>query len=205
MATEQGAFVAFYAKNQNKSLNERRSICIKHRKIMKSHFFLMMAALLPCVVAAPLPEKAELLASNTVVAQYVGTESRPCYGRTMLCPDRCGHAVSVAKFRVLNNEAYEKPGKYGDDKAAEGNMILVDAKNDVPGQSEDMLEQIANLKPGQIVRLTQKHYYAEMDGVHMPIRPVTQLDVLKDGACEEILPEPKDPANHDHEVMPLPL
>lgn len=172
---------------------------------MKSKLFLMMAALLPAVFAAPLPEKAELLASNTVVAQFIGTVERPCHFRTALCPDRCNHAAKVAQFRVLSNEAYEKPGQYGDDKAEAGNMLMVDARADVPGQPDDMRQKLAGLKPGQLVRITQKHYYAEMDGVHAPIRPVTQLEVLNGGACKEIPSIPHDPANHDAEVMPLPL
>ncbi len=183
-----------------------RLIGIKTRvDTMKTKLFLMMAALLPAAVAAPLPEKAELLASNTVVAQYLGTLERPCCFRTALCPDRCNHATKAAQFRVLSNEAYEKPGQYGDDKAAAGNMLVVDARNDVPGQPDDMRQKLSDLKPGQLVRITQKHYYAEVDGVHAPIRPVTQIDVLKNGACEDIPSAPQDPANHDHEVMPLPL
>ena len=172
---------------------------------MKTYIYLMMAAVLPSVFASPLPEKAELLASNTVVAQYVATESRPCYGRTALCPDRCGHALRVAKFRVLSNEAYDKPGKYGDDKAEAGNLLVIDAANDVPGQDESILRKLAGLKPGQVVRIKQNHYYADLGDVLAPIRPVVSLDVLKDGACEEIPSVPQDPANHDHEVMPLPL
>lgn len=172
---------------------------------MKSKLFLMVAALLPSVFAAPLPEKADLLASNTVVAQFLGMQERPCYFRTALCPDRCDHAAKVAQFRVLTNEAYEKPGKYGDDKAAAGNMLVVDARADVPGQSDDMRQKLAGLKPGQLVRITQKHYYGEIDGVHMPMRPITQLEVLNGGACKEIPSIPHDPANHDHEVMTLPL
>ena len=172
---------------------------------MKSKLFLMIAALLPSVVASPLPEKADLLASNTVIAQYVGTVERPCYFRTALCPNRCDHAMKAAKFRVISNEAYEKPGKYGDDKADAGNMMMVEARQDVPGQPEGMLKKLAELKPGQVVRLTQKHYYADLGTVVTPIRPVTELEVLKGGACEEIPPAPKCPGNHDDEVMPLPL
>lgn len=172
---------------------------------MKSKLFLMIAALLPAVFAAPLPEKAELLASNTVVAQFLGMQERPCYFRTALCPDRCDHAMKAAQFRVLSNEAYEKPGQYGDDKAEPGNLLLVDAKNDVPGQPDGMLQKLSDLKPGQLVRLTQQHYYADLGEVQAPIRPVTQLDVLHDGACKDIPAAPHDPANHNHEVMPLPL
>ena len=172
---------------------------------MNAKLFLLMSVLLPAAVASPLPEKADLLASNTVTAQFLGMQERPCYFRTALCPDRCDHAVKAAQFRVLSNEAYEKPGEYGDDKAEAGNMLLVDARNDVPGQPDDMLQKLAELKPGQVVRLTQKHYYADLGEVVMPVRPITELEVLKGGACEEIPSVPRDPANHDHEVMPLPL
>lgn len=160
--------------------------------LMKSKFFLMFAALLPSVVASPLPEKAELLAFNTVTAQYVGSMERPCHFRTALCPDRCDHGVKVAQFRVLSNEAYEKPGKYGDDKAESGNMLMADSRNDVPGQPEGMLQKLGELKPGQLVRLTQKHYYAKLGNVMTPIRPVTELEVLQGGACEEISSVPLD-------------
>ena len=171
---------------------------------MNAKLFLLMSVLLPAAVASPLPEKADLLASNTVTAQFLGMQERPCYFRTALCPDRCDHALKAAQFRVLSNEAYEKPGEYGDDKAEAGNMLLVDARNDVPGQPDDMLQKLAELKPGQVVRLTQKHYYADLGEVVMPVRPITELEVLKGGACEEIPSVPRDPANHDHEVMPLP-
>lgn len=172
---------------------------------MFEKIFLLGVAVLPVVFASPLPEKAELLASNTVVAQYLGAEERPCHFRTALCPDRCDHAMKAAQFRVLANEAYEKPGKYGDDKAEPGNLLMVDARNDVPGQPDDMLQKLANLQPGQLVRLTQKHYYADLGDVQAPIRPVIQLEVLNGGACKDIPSAPHDPANHDHEVMPLPL
>ena len=159
-----------------------------------ARLIVLFAALLPSVVASPLPEKAELLASNTVTAQYVGAMERPCYFRTALCPDRCDHAVKAAQFRVLSNDSYEKPGRYGDDKAEAGNMLMVDARKDVPGQPDGILQKLAELKPGQLVRLTQKHYYADLGNVMTPIRPVTELEVLNNGACEEIPSTPQDAA-----------
>ena len=170
---------------------------------MKSKLFLMLAALLPSVMASPLPEKADLLASNTVVAQYIGTVERACHFRTALCPDRCDHGMKAAQFRVLSNEDYQKPGKYGDDKAAAGNMLMVDARNDVPGQPDGMLQKLAELKPGQLVRLTQKHYYADLGDVMTPVRPVTELEVLQNGACEEIPSSPQDGADMRRRPMPL--
>lgn len=148
--------------------------------------------------ASPLPPKAELLASNTVIAQYLGTRALPCPGRTALCPERCGHAAAVAVFRVLSNEAYDKPGKYGDDKTEPGSELMIDAAADTPGQDAAVTKTLAALTPGDVVRLTQKHYYAEMGGVHMPIRPVTELTVKE--KSQKPLPHlPENP----YPVMPL--
>ena len=143
--------------------------------------YLLLVALVSALSleAAPLPAKADLLASNTVTAQFLGTRRIPCMGRTALCPDRCGHAASVAVFRVLSNEAYSKPGKYGDDKPEPGSEILIDAAADVPGQEAAVLKTLASLTPGDTVRLTQKHYYADMGEVLMPIRPITELKVME--------------------------
>ena len=97
---------------------------MSHKNAMKSLFALvgMVFSLVP-LTASPLPAKAELLASNSVTAQFHGTRRLPCMGRTALCPNRCGHAAAVAVFRVLSNEAYAKPGKYGDDKAEPGSEL----------------------------------------------------------------------------------
>lgn len=166
---------------------------------MKSLFAIvaLVSTLIP-LSAAPLPAKAELLATNTVTAQYLGTRALPCMGRTALCPDRCGHAAVVAVFRVLSNEAYDKPGKYGDDKAEPGAELMIDAAADTPGQDAAVPETLAALTPGDVVRLTQKHYYADMGGVHMPIRPVTELSVMEK-AQEPLPPLPENP----YPVMPI--
>ncbi len=160
-------------------------------------FVVTAAAVLP-LSAAPLPAKADLLASNTVTAQYLGARRLPCMGRTALCPNRCGHAASVAVFRVISNEAYAKPGKYGDDKAEPGAEILIDAKADVPGQDAAVLKTLAALTPGDKVKLTQKHYYADFGDVLMPIRPVTEL-TLTEKTATPLPPLPENP----YPVMPI--
>lgn len=129
-------------------------------------------------VASPLPP-ADLLAANTVVAEYMGTVHQPCRFRTALCPDRCDHAAELARFRVIRNESYEQPGKYGDDKAEQDSVLLVDAVKDVPGQDDATVHRlISELKPGDQVRLTISHYYVRDKGMHYPVRPVTQMEKL---------------------------
>ncbi len=160
------------------------------------------ALLVPTLFAAPMPPKADLLASNTVVATYMGTQERPCMFRTALCPDRCNHASKVAMFRVTANESYTKPGKYGDDKAEPGSILMIDVKNDTPGQSEEVKNLISSLSAGDKVRMTQDHYYGDFGEVSEPFRPVTKIERLPQDKKEVVPAAPAAPAG-DYGVMPI--
>lgn len=120
-----------------------------------------------------------MLASNTVVAKYMGVRDIPCRFMTADCPDRCGHARKVALLHVISNEHYSKLSEYGDAKAEAQNVLMVDINNDVPGQPKTVLEHVRNLKDGELVRLTLCHYYAEIDNAHIPIRPVIRMETLQ--------------------------
>ena len=126
----------------------------------------------PLVMSSPLPQPAELLATNTVIAVYEKTVDRPCMHLTSLCPDRCNHAKKLATFRVITNENYKRTGKYGDDKSEPGSLVYVDMLHDEPGQSENVRKLIAELKPGDAVRITVDHYYVT-GNCKYPVRPVT--------------------------------
>ena len=147
---------------------------------------LLSAALVACdagngkvdEVAATLPEKADLLASNTVVAKYLQTVEQPCRFMTALCPDRCDHATRLAQFEVLANEHYEHPGKYGDEKMEPGSVAMVDVKKEVLGQSPEVAKIISGLHPGDKVRLTIRHYYVQQGQGQFPVRPVVSLQKM---------------------------
>ncbi len=159
--------------------------------------------LAPSVVAAPLAGPAEELASNTVTAVYEKTVERPCHFRTADCPDKCDHAVKFARFRVIANEAYSKPGEYGDDKAEPGTSVAVDMKGEVEGQDPAVQELVKSLKPGDAVRMTLKHYYVKANNCHYPVRPVTEIKRIE---APKQMPEKKDcPLDHAEEIMPLSL
>ena len=160
------------------------------------------AMLMPALFAAPMPAKADLLATNTVVATYLGTKERPCMFRTALCPDRCNHGAKVAMFRVTANENYAKPGKYGDDKAEPGSLLMIDVKNDTPGQSDEVKALIAGLTVGDKVRMTQDHYYGDFGQVVEPFRPVTKIEKLQQEKKDLVPALPEAPAG-DYGVMPI--
>ena len=139
-----------------------------------------LALCAPVLSASPLPQQAEKLASNTVVAHFLDLQEIPCRHLTADCPDNCDHATKVARFRVRINESYEKTGQYGDDKIAAGSIMMVDVKKPTPGQDDAaFFALIDTLKPGDTVRLTQTHYYGEIDGCLTPFRPITAAEKVE--------------------------
>ena len=147
---------------------------------MKKLLPFVMAAMAPSLFATPLPEKADLLATNTVIARLDGFTDIPCRFMTADCPDKCDHATKVANFTVLVNENYAQPGKYGDDKAEVGSVVMVDIKKPTPGQDDrHVFEMMDVLKPGDVVRLTQDHYYVNTERAAYPVRPVTKLEKVE--------------------------
>lgn len=151
------------------------------------------------IMAAPLPEHSDLLATNTVVAVYEKTVDRPCRHLTSLCPDRCNHAKKLATFRVVVNENYEHPGQYGDDKSEPGSVVYVDMLHDEPGQDESVRKLISELKPGDAVRIRIDHYYVNGDSCKYPVRPVTLIERVEKPAN---IPPAKD-KEPIMEIMPL--
>ncbi len=147
---------------------------------MKKLLPMMFAAMAPSLFASPMPEKAELLATNTVIARFDGYTDIPCRFMTADCPDKCDHATKVANFTVLSNEHYAKPGKYGDDKAEVGTVVMVDIKKPTPGQNDRyVFDFVDTLQPGDTVCLTQDHYYVNTESAAYPVRPVTKMEKVQ--------------------------
>lgn len=141
---------------------------------MKMILIAILAGLSAC--ASPLPDQADLLAANTVLARYEGTQFHPCRHMTALCPDRCDHAATLAHFRVLHNEHYQKLGQYGDEKMGEGETVMVDVLKDTPGQDASVAALISRLKPGDTVLMTIHHYYVQVEHSFFPVRPVVKIE-----------------------------
>lgn len=133
-----------------------------------------LLALLAVLTALPAQAgqgSAEVLSSHRTKAVYEGTRHLPCYFKTALCPDRCGHARNVAVFRVTEYVAYEKPGEYGDPKATEFLLPLAAGEEVTP----EILAAAKALAKGDAVRLDWLHEYVTKDGSKYPRRRVTLL------------------------------
>ena len=168
---------------------------------MKFASVLLALLAIPTLQASPLPEKADLLATNSFEATFLGLMELPCRGMTADCPDKCDHATKVARFRVTLNVDYAQNSEYGDDKVAPGSIVMVDIKKPTPGQDDAaVFETIDTLKPGDKVIMTQDHYYGEIGDLVAPFRPVTKLEIIP-GAKEKI-PATEAPSG-DYSVCPI--
>jgi hypothetical protein len=134
----------------------------------------LLLALLVSLVNLPAQSgqgSAEILSTHRTKAVYEGTRHLSCHFRTSLCPDRCGHAKDVAVFRITEYVAYEKPGQYGDAKATEFLMPLVEGEE----VSAGILTAAKGMSKGTAVRLEWLHEYVSKDGSRYPRRRVTLL------------------------------
>lgn len=145
-------------------------------EVMKTYLFALFATA-TALNAALLPAN-EILASNEVIATYVGTHSAPCMHMTAECPDRCTHATKYAQFKVIKNIKYVKDGEYGVAKAEAESLMRVDVEKDIEGQNASVAKTIAALKPGDKVELTVTHYYLTKDNSRYPAYPATSLKKL---------------------------
>ncbi|MBR6797264.1 MAG: hypothetical protein IKM45_01060 [Opitutales bacterium] len=119
--------------------------------------------------------KVEVLSRHDTNAVFQGARRHVCMGRTMLCPDRCGHSGTLAVFKIENYNKYEQLGKYGDPQTEEFVFMLksTTGKSDVPPA---LAEKIAALKPGDKVRLVWEHVYISDENGSRPERPIRVLE-----------------------------
>ncbi len=145
---------------------------------MKHNIFSLFALAVVGSLSVACAAESDLLARNTVLACYENTVEQPCRFMTADCPDRCDHAKRVAIFRVLKNEDYAKQGEYGDDKLEAGSSVMVDVIKDEPGQAPEIRKLVAELKPGDVVRMTIHHNYVKEETVNYPARPVVGMEKI---------------------------
>lgn len=128
---------------------------------------------------------AELLSRHDVVAEFAGTREHVCLGRTVLCPDRCGSSGTLAVFRVLRYESYEKPGEYGDPQTDEF-VFMLKSTAGTSAVSDEIARAVERLSPGDKVRLVWEHVYVtDENGSQFPERPVVRLEKISGDAGEE--------------------
>jgi len=119
--------------------------------------------------------KMEILVVNRTIAKYDGTAFRLCRGRTLACPETCGHSGGFANFSVVDYLQYDKRGKYGDAKKTSFTVQVTDFKK-MPIGEKEINKRISEMKKGDLVLLCWNHTYGEVrPGVKSPQRPLIEL------------------------------
>ncbi|MBQ9758465.1 MAG: hypothetical protein IJW12_01675 [Opitutales bacterium] len=152
-------------------------------------FFVPALALTACVVGEsptpdvnPTPEFSvprsgnyKVLSLHDTDAVFAGTRKHVCMGRSMLCPDRCGHSGTLAVFKIEKYNSYSAPDKYGDPETSEfACMLKPDGSTEV---AKEFVEKINALKPGDKVRLAWAHIYvSDPNGGNYPERVICELE-----------------------------
>lgn len=116
----------------------------------------------------------DLLSAHKTVAQLKGIEKKPCFFRTSLCPNQCGHGGDVAIFVIKKYLFYEKPGQYGD-KQAQLYHVKSSESVERTGLTPEKKDIFDSLVPGDFVLLSWNHDYVHTQGCSAPQRPITEL------------------------------
>lgn len=143
----------------------------------------------PTAAAAIVSQTRELLARNATIATFEGTQVNPCRFLTSECPDRCGHASTVARFHIEEYLVYEKPGQYGDEKS-DVHYVRIAGGRGAKEASDEIVKAIEGLKAGDKVKLFWDHEYvtnnyANGGQAKFPERPVRKLEPLEESGKEE--------------------
>lgn len=106
--------------------------------------------------AKKVKETYQVLSLHVTKAVFAGTSERRCRHRTALCPDRCSHGGTIARFDITRYIDYEKPGQYGDPKSEQFMTMLK-----LPDLTQKQIDQIKKLKKGTPVHLSWEHRYVK--------------------------------------------
>lgn len=143
-------------------------------------------------------EKADLLSKHETVAVFKGLVYRKCMGRTMLCPQKCGHSGEFAQFEIKEYTKYEKPGQYGDAKQ-KTYLIQVSDFDKKPlvkdSNGNDLValnKVLKTLKAGDEVNLNWNHLYVTATypngtSSKFPRRVIQKIEKVKKDTPPEII------------------
>jgi len=127
--------------------------------------------------------KRETLARHETKAKFLGVEERVCRGMTALCPDRCGHSGSLARFEVVEYIRFDSFSEFGK-KQEQFSFLLKDNMGHVK-MDDAIIKTVEQLSPGDLVLLSWNHDYVTRNGGTGPERPVNKLEKINSPAGKE--------------------
>mmetsp|Transcript_18666 Transcript_18666/g.48645 ORF Transcript_18666/g.48645 Transcript_18666/m.48645 type:complete len:131 (+) Transcript_18666:133-525(+) len=124
-------------------------------------------------MAAGAPETREVMFGYCATATFVGSRHQPCRFLTSECPDRCGHASTVYRFRLDRLDVQpnvESTHAKWVTPVKEGSELLVGERD-----LHEWREAAGALSDGAKCDLEWSHDYVTVGGASGPDRPVTLL------------------------------
>jgi acetyl esterase/lipase len=118
--------------------------------------------------------KRETLARHETRARFMGIDDHVCRGLTSLCPDRCGHSGSLARFDIIEYVGFESFSEYG--KKQESYSVLIENNMGKVLVSQEIHSAISKLVAGDEVCLDWNHDYVTRNGASGPERPIVRLE-----------------------------
>ena len=97
----------------------------------------------------------DIMASNTVTAQFVGLRDLAVQRIDQDEPD----TVQVAVFQVANSLAYRRYNRIGDGQLTPGMQFTIAMNRELPGQPAENVDTITTLQPSEEVVMRVDHLY----------------------------------------------
>jgi len=119
-------------------------------------------------------ESRELIFGYKSTAVFAGKQHQRCRGRTMMCPDRCGHTADTFVFNIdtitVTTNDQSKNAKFCT-KQQMGSSKNCSAED----LGELHLPLAESLQVGETVELCWNHDYVTRGGGSFPQEPITAL------------------------------
>ena len=125
----------------------------------------------PTPNAAGMRGNCDLLASNTVRANFVGLREMPVQTVEQDAPTM----VQVAVFEVIDSLGYRKYVRYGDGQLTAGTRFTVAMNKELPGQPASVVDTISQMQPGEEAVLKIDHLYLLGGREGTPIRACSRM------------------------------
>ena len=110
---------------------------------------------MPGFAAAGMSGNCDMMASNTVLATFVGLRDL-----TVQSVDQAAPAtVQVAVFQVTDSLSYHRMNRFADGRLQPGMQFTIAMNKELPGQPAEYVDVIATMQPGESVVMRVDHLY----------------------------------------------
>lgn len=110
---------------------------------------------MPGMAAAGMHGNCDMMASNTVLATFVGLRDLTVQRIDQSTPA----TVQVAVFQVTDSLSYHRMNRFADGRLQPGMQFTIAMNKELPGQPAQYVDEIAAMQPGENVVMRVDHLY----------------------------------------------